>query len=34
MILGTTRFLASLIVIRNLVSDLLYKVVDPLIEFD
>ncbi len=34
MILGTTIFLASLIVIMNLVSDLLYKVVDPRIEFD
>ena len=34
MILGTTIFLATLIVIMNLVSDLLYKVVDPRIEFD
>ena len=34
MILGTTIFLASLIVIMNLVSDLLYKVVDPRIEFE
>ena len=34
MILGTTIFLASLIVVMNLVSDLLYKVVDPRIEFD
>ena len=34
MILGTTIFLASLIVIMNLVSDLLYKAVDPRIEFD
>lgn len=34
MILGTTIFLASLIVIMNLISDLLYKVVDPRIEFD
>lgn len=34
MIMGTTIFLASLIVIMNLVSDLLYKVVDPRIEFD
>ena len=29
MIMGTTIFLASLIVIMNLVSDLLYKIVDP-----
>jgi len=34
MIMGTTIILASLIVIMNLVSDLLYKVVDPRIEFD
>ena len=34
MIMGTTIFLASLIVIMNLISDLLYKVVDPRIEFD
>lgn len=34
MIMGTTIFLASLIVIMNLVSDLLYKVVDPRIEFE
>lgn len=34
MIMGTTIFLASLIVIMNLVSDILYKVVDPRIEFD
>ena len=34
MIMGTTIFLASLIVIMNLVSDLFYKVVDPRIEFD
>ena len=34
MILGTTIFLASLIVVMNLVSDLLYKAVDPRIEFD
>ena len=34
MILGTTIFLATLIVIMNLVSDLLYKLVDPRIEFD
>lgn len=34
MIMGTTIFLASLIVIMNLISDLLYKVVDPRIEYD
>lgn len=34
MIMGTTIFLASLIVIMNLISDLLYKAVDPRIEFD
>lgn len=34
MIMGTTIFLASLIVILNLISDLLYKVVDPRIEFE
>lgn len=34
MIMGTTIFLASLIVIMNLVSDLLYKIVDPRIEFE
>ncbi len=34
MIMGTTIFLASLIVVMNLVTDLLYKVVDPRIEFE
>ncbi len=34
MIMGTTIILASLIVIMNLVSDVLYKLVDPRIEFD
>lgn len=34
LIMGTTIFLASLIVIMNLVSDLLYKLVDPRIEFE
>ncbi len=34
MIMGTTIFLASLVVVMNLVSDLLYKIVDPRIEFD
>ena len=34
LIMGTTIVLASLIVIMNLISDLLYKAVDPRIEFD
>lgn len=34
MIMGTTIFLASLIVIMNLITDLLYKVVDPRIDFN
>ena len=34
MIMGTTIILAALIVIMNLVSDILYKVVDPRIQFD
>ena len=34
MIMGTTIFLASLIVIMNLISDLLYTVVDPRIDFE
>ena len=34
MIMGTTIFLASLIVVMNLITDILYKVVDPRIEFD
>mgnify|MGYP000813720507 CR=1 FL=1 len=34
MIMGTTIFLASLIVIMNLISDLLYKVVDPRIDYE
>ncbi len=34
MIMGTTIFLASLIVLLNLVSDILYKAVDPRIEFE
>lgn len=33
MIMGTTIFLASLIVIMNLITDLLYKAVDPRIDF-
>ena len=34
MIMGTTIILASLIVVMNLISDLLYKAVDPRIEFE
>ena len=34
MIMGTTIFLASLIVVMNLVTDILYKVVDPRIDFE
>ena len=34
LIMGTTIVLSSLIVIMNLISDLLYKVVDPRITFD
>lgn len=34
MIMGTTIFLASLIVLLNLVSDILYTSVDPRIEFE
>ncbi len=34
MIMGTTIFLASLIVVLNLITDILYKVVDPRIEFE
>ena len=34
MIMGTTIFLASLIVILNLVTDILYKIVDPRIDFE
>ena len=33
LIMGTTIFLASLIVILNLVTDILYKLVDPRIDF-
>ena len=32
--MGTTISLACLIIIMNLVSDLLYKIVDPRIELD
>ena len=34
MIMGTTIFLASLVVVMNLISDILYKVVDPRIDFE
>ena len=34
MIMGTTIILATLIVIMNLLTDILYKVVDPRISFD
>ena len=34
LIMGTTIVLASLIVIMNLVSDILYKVVDPRINLE
>lgn len=34
MIMGTTIFLASLMVVMTLVSDLLYKAIDPKISFD
>ncbi len=34
MIMGTTIFLASLMVIMTLLSDLIYKLVDPRIQFE
>lgn len=34
MIMGTTIFLATLVVIMTLISDILYKVVDPRIDFE
>lgn len=34
LVMGTTIILASLIVVMNLLSDILYKVVDPRIDFD
>ena len=34
MIMATTIFLASLMVIANLICDLLYKAVDPRIQYD
>ncbi len=34
LVMGTTIVLAVLIVVMNLLSDILYKVVDPRISFD
>lgn len=34
MIMGVTIFLAALVIIMNLISDILYKVIDPRIELD
>lgn len=34
MIMGTTIFLATLVILMNFVCDILYKVVDPRIDFD
>ncbi len=34
MIMATTVFLATLMVVANLICDLLYKVVDPRIKYD
>lgn len=34
MIMGTTIFLASLMVVMTLISDIIYKIVDPRIKFD
>ena len=34
MIMATTIFLATLMVVANLICDLLYKLVDPRIKFD
>ena len=34
MIMGTTIFLATFIVVMNLIVDLLYKVVDPRINLE
>ena len=33
MVMGTTIVLATLIVVMNLISDIMYKVVDPRIDF-
>lgn len=34
MIMGVTIFLAALVIIMNLISDILYKIIDPRIELD
>ena len=34
MIMATTVFLATLMVVANLICDLLYKVVDPRIKYE
>ena len=34
MIMGTTIFLAVLMVVANLITDIVYKVIDPRISFD
>jgi oligopeptide transport system permease protein len=34
MIMGTTIFLAFIMILMNLVSDILYKLVDPRIKLD
>ena len=34
MVMGTTIFLATIMVLMNLISDILYKVVDPRIKLD
>ncbi len=34
MIMGTTIFLAFIMILMNLVSDILYKIVDPRIKLD
>lgn len=34
MIMGTTIFLATLMVVMNLISDIVYKIVDPRISFE
>ena len=34
MIMGTTIFLAFIMVLMNLISDLVYKLVDPRIQLD
>ena len=34
MIMGTTIFLAVLMVTANLITDIIYKIIDPRISFD